>query len=198
MASGDGGEPYKPKDTIKATMDYTAVVGGAGLLMSGVQNALSRQNVGTWSILSRYGATTATFAAVGGAFAFTSHAAANLREKDDNWNATIGGFFGGSMLGLRAKSMPGLLGYSAGTAILMSAFNYTGGNLSGYDKDYNAQDDFERKQALRRNRRQPIEGTIEELGEGRGIYGPGYEERRRERIKQRYGIDVPARKSEPS
>lgn len=23
-----------------------------------------------------------------------------------------------------------------------------------------------------------------------GIYGPGYQERRRERIKQRYGIDV--------
>lgn len=26
-----------------------------------------------------------------------------------------------------------------------------------------------------------------------GIYGPGYEERRRERIKERYGIDVPAK-----
>lgn len=25
-----------------------------------------------------------------------------------------------------------------------------------------------------------------------GIYGPGYAERRRERIKQNYGIDVPA------
>lgn len=25
-----------------------------------------------------------------------------------------------------------------------------------------------------------------------GIYGPGYDERRRERIKARYGIDVPA------
>lgn len=24
-----------------------------------------------------------------------------------------------------------------------------------------------------------------------GIYGPGYDERRRERIKQRYGVDVP-------
>ncbi|KAK4910577.1 hypothetical protein LTR66_017424 [Elasticomyces elasticus] len=33
--------------------------------------------------------------------------------------------------------------------------------------------------------------TINELGEGRGIYGPGYEERRAQRIKEAYGIDVP-------
>jgi hypothetical protein len=26
-----------------------------------------------------------------------------------------------------------------------------------------------------------------------GIYGPGYDERRRERIKEKYGIDVPAK-----
>ena len=33
--------------------------------------------------------------------------------------------------------------------------------------------------------------TLEQLGEGRGIQGPGYEERRAERIKERYGIEVP-------
>ena len=68
-------------------------------------------------------------------------------------------------------------------------------------------DKFERKQRLRSERRRPIQETLEELGEGRGmlrilgpksstddwagIYGPGYAERRRERLKQRYGIDVP-------
>ena len=26
-----------------------------------------------------------------------------------------------------------------------------------------------------------------------GIYGPGYEERRRERIREKYGIDVPSK-----
>ncbi|KAI7099111.1 hypothetical protein KC352_g38263, partial [Hortaea werneckii] len=46
-----------------------------------------------------------------------------------------------------------------------------------------------RKEFLRKNRRRPIEGTLEELGEGRGIYGPGYVERRAERIKNAYGID---------
>ncbi len=34
---------------------------------------------------------------------FTKTAAANLREKDDAWNAAIGGFFGGTMVGLRCE-----------------------------------------------------------------------------------------------
>lgn len=93
----------------------------------------------------------------------------------------------------------------------MGAFDYTGGSLSGFKKDKDL-DEFERKQALRKNRRRPIEETLSELGEGRGmppqrgrpelcnanmttlgIYGPGYDERRRERIKEKYGIDVPAK-----
>jgi hypothetical protein len=32
---------------------------------------------------------------------FTKTFAANLRQKDDSWNTAIGGFFGGSMIGLR-------------------------------------------------------------------------------------------------
>lgn len=40
---------------------------------------------------------------MGGAYEFTKIAAANLREKDDTWNSTIGGFFSGTMLGLRCK-----------------------------------------------------------------------------------------------
>lgn len=71
-------------------------------------------------------------------------------------------------------------------------------------------DEFERKQYLRKNRRRPIDQTISEIGEGRGtancsrkpiqmltfysgIYGPGYDERRRQRIKENYGIEVPAK-----
>lgn len=52
-------------------------------------------------------------------------------------------------------------------AIIMGAYDYTGGTLSGFKKD-NEIDDFERKEALRKNRRRPIEETISELGEGRG------------------------------
>lgn len=92
-------------------------------------------------------------------------------------------------------------------AVVMGVYDYTGGKLTGYDKDPNV-DEFERKQALRKNKRIPIEQTIAEIGEGRGtlrcpgliavltrsgIYGPGYDERRRERIKEKYGLDVPAK-----
>ena len=88
----------------------------------------------------------------------------------------------------------------------MGGFDYAGGKLTGLKMDPEV-DEFERKQRLRTERRRPIQETIDELGEGRGrsrlvededcadlrtgIYGPGYAERRRERLKQRYGIDVP-------
>jgi hypothetical protein len=55
------------------------------------------------------------------------------------------------------------------TAVIMGAYNYTGGSLTGYKKD-SAEDEFERKQFLRKNRRRPIEETISELGEGRGKF----------------------------
>ena len=102
------------------------------------------------------------------------------------------------------RTFPAVLGFGAGLAILQGAFDYTGGKFSGYDKDPNV-DEYERKEALRKNRRRPIQETLEELGEGRGepsvqmsrdlvsltmvgIHGPGYRERRADRIKENYGI----------
>ncbi|KAH8434997.1 uncharacterized protein LDX57_012626 [Aspergillus melleus] len=72
----------------------------------------------------------------------------------------------------------------------MGAFEYTGGSLWGYQKDHTV-DEFERRQQLRKQFRTSGEQTVQELGEGRGIYAPGYAERRRERLKEAYGIDVP-------
>jgi len=66
-----------------------------------------------------------------------------------------------------ARSMPAIIGYGAGLAIVMSAFDYTGGSLFGYARDPTV-DEYDRKEALRKNRRRPIQETIEELGEGRG------------------------------
>ena len=40
---------------------------------------------------------------MGGAYEFTKSASANLRQKNDTYNPTIGGFFAGSILGLRCK-----------------------------------------------------------------------------------------------
>ena len=105
---------------------------------------------------------------------------------------------------ITVRTFPAVLGFGAGLAILQGAFDYTGGKFSGYDKDPNV-DEYERKEALRKNRRRPIQETLEELGEGRGepsvqmsqeivsliilgIYGPGYRERRADRIKENYGI----------
>ncbi|MCJ1432617.1 hypothetical protein MMC27_001974 [Xylographa pallens] len=192
MASQDN--VYQPKDAVTAGIKSTLVTGAAGALVSSVQNTLTKQNVTAWGIFTRTGGTIAVFAAMGGTYEFTKLASANLREKDDSWNTAIGGFLAGSVLGMRFRTMPAVLGYGAGLAVLLGTFDYTGGVLTGYEKDPNV-DEYDRKQQLRKNRRMPIEETINDLGEGRGIYGPGYEERRRERIRQNYGINIPAKES---
>lgn len=69
---------------------------------------------------------------------------------------------------LIAGSTPAVLGFGALTAVVLGAYDYTGGALTGYKRDPEM-DEFERKENLRKNRRRPIEETIIELGEGRGI-----------------------------
>ena len=66
-------------------------------------------------------------------------------------------------------STPKVLGFGALTAVVLGAYDYTGGALTGYKKDPEM-DEFERKEHLRKNRRRPIEQTISDLGEGRGIH----------------------------
>ena len=63
--------------------------------------------------------------------------------------------------------MPRVLGLGAFTAVLLAAFEYTGGSLRGYMRDPD-EDEYERKERLRKNRRRPIEETLAELGEGKG------------------------------
>lgn len=63
--------------------------------------------------------------------------------------------------------MPAVLGIGAGLAVVQGVFDYTGGMLSGYEKDPNV-DEYERKEQLRKNRRRPIQETLDQLGEGRG------------------------------
>jgi hypothetical protein len=72
----------------------------------------------------------------------------------------------------------------------MAVFSYTGGYFGYKTKDPD-EDVISKKEYYRRNRRRPVEETLSELGEGRGIYGPGYVERRAQRIKAKYGVDVP-------
>ena len=164
---------------------------------------------------------------IGATYGFSKSAAANLREKDDSWNPAIGGFLAGSIGGLRSewpgnseadeltgifvvRSFPHTVGFGAGLAVLQGVFDFTGGKFSGYERDPEL-NEYERREQLRKQRRRPIQETLDELGEGRGelpsytslsngkapltaptgIYGPGYRQRRADRIKDAYGIDVP-------
>ncbi|KAL7269843.1 hypothetical protein RUND412_007470 [Rhizina undulata] len=188
MAPPTEPEPFHRRDAIDATVKGTLIVGGAGLIMSAVQNTLTKQNVGPWGVVTRTGSTITTFAAMGGSYMFVRNAAANLREKDDTWNTVLGGLVSGAIMGTRYRTMPAVVGYGAALAVLLGVFDYTGGSLSGFYKNITI-DEVTRKEMIRTNRRRPLEETIEEIGEGRGIYGPGYEERRRQRLSEKYGID---------
>ncbi|KAL2130582.1 hypothetical protein VTI74DRAFT_6209 [Chaetomium olivicolor] len=191
-----GDDHYHPQDAIHAGLYNGMVFGGAGLLFAAVRNSLAKRNVGPWTTFTRNGGLIATFAAVGGIYEFTRVASANLREKEDYWNHAVGGFFGGAVLGLRTGRVPRIVGYGAATAVVLAAYEFTGGTLKGYLNRPEI-DEYERKEMLRKNRRRPIEETLSEIGEGRGIYPPGYEERRRERIKEKYGIDIKPVSADP-
>ncbi|KAJ5168058.1 NADH-ubiquinone oxidoreductase [Penicillium canariense] len=190
MAHHEEDHSYHPQDAVSAAIKTTMLTGGVGLFASAVQNTLVRQNIGPLGIFIRSGSTITILAAMGGTYEFAKTASANLREKQDPVNTAIGGFFSGAILGLRARTLPAVLGYGVALSAGMYAFDYTGGNLFGYSKN-KEEDEFERRTKLRKAFQTPAEQTFAELGEGRGIYGPNYEERRAERIKEAYGIEVP-------
>ncbi|CAG8954151.1 hypothetical protein HYFRA_00005769 [Hymenoscyphus fraxineus] len=193
MASED--HTYHPKDALKSATQGALVLGTGGFVIAATSNTLSKTNYGAWGWITRGGGTIANFTGAGAGFMFARDVAANLRQKDDSYNHAIGGFVAGAIAGLRTGSAPKVLGMGAGLAIVFAAYEFTGGRLRGPKRDPEV-DEFERKQQLRKNRRIPIEETIAQLGEGRGIYAPGYDERRKQRIKENYGIDVPARSSQ--
>ncbi|PVI06944.1 hypothetical protein DM02DRAFT_513559 [Periconia macrospinosa] len=182
-------ESFHPRDTIANTLETTAKMTVAGLLIAGVQNTMRKTNVGPMGIVTRSGGVIALFAGVGASYQFTLDAAANLRQKDDTYNDAIAGFAAGVALGIPRRSMPFVLGAGVCGSTVMAAYRYTNG-LKGYDVEETDEDEVERKENLRKQRRRPLQETLDQLGEGRGIYGPGYEERRRERLLKKYGIDV--------
>ncbi|KEZ42873.1 NADH:ubiquinone reductase (H(+)-translocating) [Scedosporium apiospermum] len=182
-------EHYEPKDAVKEGVRCGAIGAGSGLFLSAIQNSLSRRNLGMMTVFTRTGHLIGFTSIAIGALGFTITAAANLREKEDHWNAALGGAVGGAIAGLSGKRMPLVVGCAAGLATVLGVFEYTGGRFDGYF-NRSEEDEFERKTRLRENRRRPIEETIRDVGEGRGICPPGYEERRRERIKEKYGFEV--------
>ncbi|KAI0128006.1 hypothetical protein BJ170DRAFT_595846 [Xylariales sp. AK1849] len=183
-------EPFHARNAVKSGVNAGAIGGVAGFIVSAVQNSLAKTNVGAWGVFTRTGSTIATLTAVPAVYSFVKDASANLRETDDALNTTVGAFLGGAILGLRSARMPQILGYGAGVSVVMTAFEYTGGSLRGKPTQSEFIDEYERKEYLRKNRRRPLTETIADLGEGRGIEPPGYEERRRERLKAKYGVEI--------
>ncbi|EXJ88530.1 hypothetical protein A1O1_05460 [Capronia coronata CBS 617.96] len=181
---------YHPKDALGLSLRGGTLAGAAGLFLASVQNTVTKENVGFFSVFSRFGSTIGLFAAVGGTFAFTSAASANLREKDDFWNHGIGGALAGTLPGLTKRSMPAAMGGAFALGVSLAAVSYTGHSIFQSASEESLSDRATYKEDSKARYRRPINETINELGEGRGIYGPGYEERRRQRIKERYGIDV--------
>ncbi|KAI0832206.1 hypothetical protein F5Y06DRAFT_190383 [Hypoxylon sp. FL0890] len=205
---------FHQHDALKSGINGTLLGAGAGLITSAVQNSLAKRNVGAWGVFTRTGGTIGLFTAVGAVFTFSEAAAANLREKDDTLNTTIASFLSGATIGLRTGRMPMILGFGAAFSIIMSAFEYTGGTLRGPPRtEVPEMDQYERKEYMRKNRRRPIAETISDIGEGRvlkpnltrhivavttrlttsnlaGINPPGYEERRRQRLKEKYGVEI--------
>ncbi|PSN62553.1 hypothetical protein BS50DRAFT_531868 [Corynespora cassiicola Philippines] len=188
--AGDS-ETYHPRDALANTASTTLQTTAVGAIFAGIQNTLRKQNVGMTGIISRSGGIIAVYAGVGAAYQFTKDASANLRQKDDCYTEALAGFMGGSVLGIARRSMPFTLGAGAAFGTVMAAYRYTQG-FTGYNDLEGYEDEVARKEALRKIRRRPIEETVEQLGEGRGIYAPGYEERRRQRLLEKYGVDVAA------
>ena len=104
--------------------------------------------------------------------------------------------------------MPSVLGNGMLLGVILAGVQYTGGYPFNTQHDPD-EDKFIEKEELRKRFRRPVNEMINEIGEGRGmcqpaermcfvfrtkscsgIYGPGYDERRKQRIKDAYGIEV--------
>lgn len=53
-------------------------------------------------------------------------------------------------------------------AVVIGLLTYSGGRLSGWKEDLD-EDEYDRKEKLMKLRRRPIEETIRDVGEGRGL-----------------------------
>ncbi|KYK54782.1 Mitochondrial import inner membrane translocase subunit Tim17 family protein [Drechmeria coniospora] len=180
-------KPYVAHDVLDETAK-TALVGlGSGFFLAAIRNAMSKRNVGAMSVFTRGGPIIGICAAGPGAYAFFSRTMMNLREKDDAWAAAFGGFMCGAVLGLPTRRLPVLVGLGALVGSVQGTLHFFGGRIDSFKHE---DDEFARKETLRRTTRLPVEQTVAEIGEGRGIRPPGYEERRRERMQEKYGFEI--------
>jgi len=56
-----GGKPFERRDAIGQGVKGTLIVGGVGAILSGIQNSLSKQNIGAFGVITRTGGTIGIF-----------------------------------------------------------------------------------------------------------------------------------------
>ena len=109
------------------------------------------------------------------------------------------------------RTLSAVLGYGSSLALAMGVFDYTGGSLKTIWKDVGL-DEVSRKEIIRATRQRPVEELVSQIVETPSeiphlftmaikcthlvltcftvVHGPEYEERRKERLKEKYGIVV--------
>ncbi|CAG8474370.1 28195_t:CDS:2 [Racocetra persica] len=117
---------YFEKDVFSHTLKYTTGFGAFGLLISAVQNALSRHEYGATGVITRTGKTITGYALIGGIFAGTESILANARKTDDWVNGAVAGCTAGLTAGIRARSYPVAFGACFGMATVMSVYEWAG------------------------------------------------------------------------
>lgn len=161
---------YTEKDAVFLGLKSTMISGSVGLMVSALQNALSKDSYGMKGILTRTGGTIATFATTGGLFSFSEALASNLRKKEDPLNAFIGGLVAGSAGGIRIRSLSATIGYGLGLGCLLGLFDWCGGTLKGIYRDFYSEESKRMRETLFKTEyRRPRSEIVEAIGSGRGI-----------------------------
>lgn len=96
-------EPFSSKSAFSNGMNAAATSAAAGVLVSAVQNSVQRHDKGALGVFTRTGSTIALFTAMGGVFAYTDAAVANIREKNDSFNGAAGGCAAGLVAGASSE-----------------------------------------------------------------------------------------------
>lgn len=163
--------PFHRHDAITLAVQGTLYGAGAGAFISAMQNTLTKSPAaGVTTFITRTGGVIGLGAAMGGSYMFFRAASANLRGVEDSLNPTIGGAVAGALLGIRVRTMPGVVGCGVGLGVVMGVFEYTGGALGRRFRNGGGRggDEVGRKEGIRARGRRDGRETVGELGEGRG------------------------------
>ncbi|KAJ6604595.1 hypothetical protein DFH09DRAFT_1354317 [Mycena vulgaris] len=117
----DASSAYRQKPSLENAFRLGGQSAIAGLLLTGLRNALAGRNTGFLTTMG-------VFAAVGGTFAMTESVVANQRQTDDALNGAAGACAAGFLLGLRVRSLPLAVGSCSIMGGMMGLYDYSSGS----------------------------------------------------------------------